>query len=129
MRNHADVLRGALMSHVTWRFVPVSFHRVWADPQSWSCTRWSLPCGEVAVTMALMSAGLGGWAGMGLVFQKCCVGVRGPPGAEIPLLGDAEDSLGSQPFTDSGLLRTPGHGAFHPPPSPTSFCPDLFKVS
>ena len=29
---------------------------------------------------------------MGLVFQKCCAGVRGPPGAEIPLLGDAEDT-------------------------------------
>lgn len=35
-----------------------------------------------------------------------------------PLLGDTEDSLGSQPFTDSGLLGL-GHGAFHLP-LPTS---------
>ena len=72
--------------------MPVSFHRIWADPQSQSCTRWSPSCSEVAVTVAPMSAGLRGWAGMGLVFQKCCAGVRGPPGAEIPLLGDAEDT-------------------------------------
>lgn len=31
-----------------------------------------------------MSAGLGGWASMGLVFQKCCAGVRGPLAAEMP---------------------------------------------
>lgn len=94
--------------------MPVSFHRIWADPQSQSCTRWSPSCSEVAVTVAPVSAGLGGWAGMGLVFQKCCAGVRGPPGAEIPLLGDAEDTLGSQLFTDSGLLRTPGRGGLSP---------------